>query len=217
MWSVLLIGLGLAMDAFAVSVSSGISIPGLKAFYAIRASLAFGVFQFIMPLAGWYLGKTFAAYIAAWDHWIAFVLLVFIGGKTVAEALMEAAGQGGKTAGRPGEGPEPPETRLPAAGGAASGEKTDTGDIRDLRTLLSLALATSIDALAVGVSFSVLGRGIWDSAALIGGVTAAVCLGGFEAGRRVGSFLRKWSRIAGGLILTGLGIKILLEHLLRAG
>jgi putative Mn2+ efflux pump MntP len=170
-----------------------------------------------MPLAGWYLGKTFAAYIAAWDHWIAFALLLFIGGKTVVEALVGAAGaKGGKRpqgadVKAPGEAPNIPETGTPASGARSD---AGTGDVRDLRTLLSLSVATSIDALAVGVSFSVLGRGIWGNAALIGGVTAVICFAGFEAGRRIGGFLQKWSRIAGGLILAALGVKILLEHLL---
>ena len=88
MLSIVLISLSLAMDAFAVSVSAGIAIENLKTAHALRASLFFGVFQFIMPVAGWYLGGAFAAFISAWDHWIAFGLLAFIGGKMLVEALM---------------------------------------------------------------------------------------------------------------------------------
>jgi putative Mn2+ efflux pump MntP len=189
--SFVLIGLSLSMDAFAISLSSGISIPNLKPFYAIRAALFFGAFQFFMPVAGWYLGNTFVQVIQAWDHWIAFVLLAFVGGKMLLEAFRE----GGK---------EPEEGK----GGAA--------DIRRAGPLLVLALATSIDALAVGLSFSILGQEIWFPAALIGCITLGVCLIGFEFGRRIGLVLKRGAQIAGGLILTGIGVKILLEHLTGA-
>jgi putative Mn2+ efflux pump MntP len=198
MFSVVLIGFSLSMDAFAVSVSSGVSIRDLKIFHAFRASFFFGFFQFAMPVAGWYLGKTFAARIQAVDHWIAFGLLAFIGGKMLFETFK-------------GE-------KKPAA---PDGHEIDTpasqrgGDIRSLPTLFLLAVATSIDALAVGISFSLLGQGIWSSACLIAGITFAVCLTGFEFGRRIGTLLEKWAEIAGGLILIGIGIKILLEHLIE--
>jgi putative Mn2+ efflux pump MntP len=177
------------MDAFAVSVSSGISIKDLKVFHAVRASFFFGFFQFAMPVAGWYLGKTFAARIRLIDHWIAFGLLALIGGKMLFEAIRGEKAEGGP-AGQRG------------------------GDIRSLPTLFVLAVATSIDALAVGLSFSLLGQGIWGAAGLIAGITFSVCLSGFEFGRRVGALLEKWAQIAGGLILIGIGAKILLEHLL---
>jgi putative Mn2+ efflux pump MntP len=191
MISIALMGLSLSMDAFAVSVSSGISIPGLRPFYAVRASLSFGLFQFLMPLAGWFLGGVFAVYIDAVDHWIAFGLLALIGGKELREALSEKAA------------PEPGETGGPRA----------ASDIRNILTLLNLSVATSIDALAVGISLSIMGRSIWFSAAIIGAITFLVCLCGFEFGRRLGRLFRKGARIAGGLILIGMGIKILAEHL----
>ena len=176
--AVILIGFSLSIDAFAVSVGAGIS-RDLKRFHAIRASLFFGLFQFLMPVAGWYLGSTFAAFMQAFDHWIAFGLLAFIGGKMILENLR----------------------------GAES-----SGDVRSLSNLLVLAVATSIDALAVGLSFSVLGHGIWFPAALIGGITFAVCLVGFGFGHLVGALLQKWAGIAGGLVLIGIGLKILIEH-----
>jgi putative Mn2+ efflux pump MntP len=201
-----LIGLGLAMDAFAVSVSSGISIPGLKRRYALRAALFFGVFQFVMPVAGWFLGSAFVAYIAAVDHWIAFGLLAFIGGKTLVEALSPVAS--------PKASPASPEKE---AADAVHPAKLPA-DIRNLKTLFVLALATSIDALAVGISFSITGERIGEAAGIIGGVTFLVCLAGFEFGKRAGAVFkcvnRKSSQIAGGLILIGIGVKILLEHLL---
>ena len=180
MFSVALIGLSLSMDAFAVSVGSGVSIKDLKPFHAARASLSFGLFQFAMPVAGWYLGTAFAAYIQAFDHWAAFGLLTFIGGKMIWESL-----RGSDSA----------------------------GDIRSLSCLLTLSVATSIDALAVGFSFSILSQGIWIPAAAIGGITFMTCLIGFEFGRRIGAFLEKSAGIAGGLILIGIGVKILIEHL----
>jgi putative Mn2+ efflux pump MntP len=195
MTALLLIAFSLSLDAFAVSVSSGIAIPRLRLYHAMRASFFFGFFQFAMPLAGWYLGSIAAdkaagkaagsaAFIETYDHWIAFGLLAFIGGKMLIEALR----------------------RQPD--GAA-----ETGDIRSLKTLLVLALATSIDALAAGISLNIMGHDVWLSAAIIGGVTFAVCLCGFEFGRRIGLALEKWAQLAGGLALIGIGVKILVEHL----
>jgi putative Mn2+ efflux pump MntP len=205
MLSVVLIGLSLSMDAFAVSVSSGIGIPGLRPFYAVRASLFFGFFQFIMPLAGWYLGGAFAGYINAVDHWIAFGLLAFIGGKELREALPK------KAAAATGGPEEPGETR-----GAEKPEESRAG-IQNMLTLLNLSVATSIDALAVGISLNITGHtNIWSSAALIGGITFLVCLSGFEFGRRLGGLFSRGAQIAGGLILIGIGVKILAEHLATA-
>jgi putative Mn2+ efflux pump MntP len=187
MLSVILIGLSLSLDALAASVSSGVSIKELKLFYITRASFCFGLFQFLMPLIGYAVGRTFISYIAAYDHWIAFALLAFIGGKMLKDALSA----------------EPDS----APAGA---------DIRSFGPLLVLAIATSIDALAVGVSFSVTGHNIWTSAALIGGITFAVCFAGFEFGKRIGRLFEKRAVLAGGLILIVLGVKILVEHLSSA-
>jgi putative Mn2+ efflux pump MntP len=183
------------MDAFAVSVSSGVSIRGLRVFHAVRASLLFGVFQFIMPVAGWFLGRAFNSYIQAFDHWIAFALLAFIGGKMILEARRTAASEPDMDA----------EKRTPPKGCA---------DIRSFRMLLTLAAATSVDALAAGLSFSILNQGVWGPAALIGGVTFAVCLTGFGFGRRIGLVFERGAQTLGGLILVGIGVKILVEHLI---
>jgi putative Mn2+ efflux pump MntP len=188
MFSIILIGLSLSLDAFAVSVSSGVSIKGLKPFYCIRASFCFGLFQFAMPMIGFAVGRTFISYIEAYDHWAAFGLLSFIGGKMLKDAL----------------------SAKPA------GEESGGADIRKFGTLLVLALATSIDALAVGVSFSITGPRIAVASALIGVTTFAVCLAGFAFGGRIGRLFEKRAAAAGGLILIGLGIKILVESLLSA-
>jgi putative Mn2+ efflux pump MntP len=186
MIEVLLVALSLSMDAFAVSVSSGICIPHLKKRFALRASFFFGLFQFVMPLLGWFLGSTFVGYIKAVDHWIAFGLLALIGGKMIVE------GRGIKN----------------------SKEECKRTDIRDMKTLLVLALATSIDALAVGISFRIIGEHMIRSSAIIGALTLGVCLFGFEFGRRIGTVLEKWAEISGGIILIGIGVRILLGHLL---
>ncbi|MDR1210625.1 MAG: manganese efflux pump MntP family protein [Spirochaetaceae bacterium] len=180
MVSLVLIALSLALDAFAVSVCAGITVKKRRLFHAVRASFFFALFQFIMPLAGWYLGGAFHAYIENFDHWIAFGLLAVIGCKMLKES---------------------------------GGAKKEKDDIQDMRILLTLALATSIDALAIGLSFNLLGKPIWGSAAFIGAVTFAVCLAGFEFGKRIGSLFKTGAQIAGGLILMGLGVKILMEHL----
>jgi putative Mn2+ efflux pump MntP len=208
MLSIVLIGLSLSMDAFAVSVCSGISIRGISVFHAIRASLFFGIFQFIMPVAGWFLGKTFSSYIQAVDHWIAFGLLAVIGGKMLWEAGQEAL-RASRKAKAAASGVFEPANR-----GSCGAQAADTGaDIRSLRVLLTLAVATSIDALAVGLSFSLLNQGIWGPAALIGGITFVVCLTGFEFGRRIGFMFERGAQMLGGLILIGIGIRILIEHL----
>jgi putative Mn2+ efflux pump MntP len=189
LFSAVLIGFSLSMDAFAISVSSGIAIPGLKPFYALRASFFFGLFQFLMPVAGWFSGNSLASYIDAFDHWVVFVLLSFIGGKMALESLR---GKKEKSAGD----------------GTAK-----TTDIRSLWTLLTVSVTTSIDALAVGVSFSFMNQGIWRNALIIGVVTFCCCMAGFEFGRRLGRYFEKWAGLAGGLMLIGVGTKLLLEHL----
>jgi putative Mn2+ efflux pump MntP len=185
MLSIFLIGLSLSLDAFAVSVSSGISDRGLKSFHILRASLFFGAFQFVMPVIGWHLGNTFASYIEAFDHWIASALLAFIGGKMLFGAM----------------------PRKNSEGIAKKGV-----DLQSLGNLFLLAVASSIDALAVGLSFSMVNRVIYVPALLIGGITLGVCFLGFQFGKKIGAIFETGSQIAGGIILIGIGVKILIEH-----
>ena len=194
MLQTLLISLGLSMDAFAVSVSSGICAKEIKAAHAIRAAAFFGLFQFLMPVAGWLLGSAFKSYIDGFDHWIAFGLLSLIGGKMVKESL--SAKEEGAC-----EDPDVP------------GSVAAMSDIRDLRTLLVLSIATSIDALAVGLSYSMLGVPILVPAAMIGIVTFFVCVAGFEFGKRIGPVLEHRAETVGGLVLIAIGCKILFQHL----
>lgn len=189
MLSYIVAGFALAMDAFAVSVSAGICVAELRFKHALRAAFAFGFFQFAMPLLGFLLGTGFAAYILAWDHWLAFGLLALVGVKMIKESF---------------------EIRDEAA---CSEEDARKKNVLDLRTLLVLAVATSIDALAVGVSYSVIGAPIWLAAGIIGAVTFALCLIGCEFGKRIGARFERWAEVAGGVALIGIGAKILIEHL----
>lgn len=184
-----LVALGLSMDAFAVSVSSGICIPNLKFRHGLRAAASFGLFQFLMPLAGYFAGAVFRELIREYDHWIAFGLLAFVGAKMIKEGF---------------------EVCTDAA---CDEEELRRRNILDPGTLVLLSVATSIDALAVGLSFSVLGQPILLPAAIIGVLTFLVCLGGCEFGKRLGTVFERWAEVAGGAVLVGIGVKILAEHL----
>ena len=191
MISILLIALALSMDAFAVSVASGICVADLRFRLAVRAGPSFGLFQCAMPVAGWLLGSTFSVYIRRFDHWIAFALLAFVGGKMVKESF---------------------EAKDPAS---CSDEEKSKSDIRDFKTLMLLSVATSIDALAVGLYYSVLGTSILGPAVVIGVVTFALCLVGAEFGKRIGARFEAWAELAGGAVLVGIGMKIIIEHLMK--
>lgn len=180
----LLIGVGLSMDAFAVAICQGLSMPRLNWRRAGVIALFFGGFQAAMPMLGWALGSRFAMYIQELDHWVAFVLLGLIGGNMVREAL----------------GPEEAETAC------ASGRL-------DLRQLFLMAVATSIDALAVGVTFAFLEVPILPAASVIGITTFCLSLAGVAVGNFFGARYKRRAELSGGVILILLGVKILLEHL----
>ena len=180
-----LIGVGLSMDAFAVALCKGLGMRRVNYAHAAVIALFFGVFQAVMPLIGWVLGTQFARYITSVDHWIAFALLGYIGGKMIWDALHEA-----------------PET-APCAG---------EGRL-DLKELLMLAVATSIDALAVGITFAFLQVSILPAVATIGLITFSLSFAGVVVGNRFGTRFQKKAEIAGGVVLVLIGLKILLEHL----
>ncbi len=180
-----LIGVGLSMDAFAVAVCKGLCMKRLDVRQALVIALFFGGFQALMPCVGWALGTQFEQLIAPVDHWIAFGLLALIGGKMLWDSFR---GDDGGLA-------------CPADGGI------------DLRELTMLAVATSIDALAVGVTFAFLGADIVLSAGLIGATTFALSLAGVAAGHRFGARYEKPATVIGGVVLILIGLKILLEHL----
>ena len=180
-----LIGVGLSMDAFAVSVCKGLGMSRLNIRQATIISLFFGGFQALMPLIGWALGSQLADLITPIDHWIAFALLAFVGGKMLWDAFHEDDEQG----------EEAQDARL------------------DLKELIMLAIATSIDALAVGVTFAFLRVNIVPAVSFIGCITFLLSAIGLKAGNIIGAKNRSRAEFAGGLVLILMGIKILLEHL----
>ena len=180
----LLIGVGLSMDAFAVAICQGLSMTKIRWGHALTVGLYFGGFQALMPFIGWMLGSQFAGRIQRYDHWIAFILLAFIGGNMIREALSD------------GEDEE-------AAVGAGV----------DHKKLFFMAVATSIDALAVGVTFAFLDTAILPAISLIGCTTFCISVAGVAVGCWFGARYKKRAEVTGGAILVLLGIKILLEHL----
>lgn len=171
------------MDAFAVALCKGLKMPRLSWRYALIIGACFGGFQALMPLGGWLLGTQFEHLITDVDHWVVFALLAFIGGKMIFEAL------------RGGEDDACRDGALEA------------------KELLVLAVATSIDALAVGISFAFLSVRILPAISLIGVTTFALCVLGVAIGNRFGTRYKQRAELAGGVILVLLGVKILLEHL----
>ena len=194
MIELLFIALGLSMDAFAVSVSAAACSKTLRVRHMVRAAGAFGLFQFLMPVAGWLAGSTLAGAISSVDHWVAFALLAFVGGKMLAGAVGELRAD-------------------PEGDACPTGEEAAKRDLSSKRVTVALAFATSVDALAVGIGFSVIGKPAVSPALVIGIVTFFVCLLGFAAGRRAGQALGRYAEIAGGAVLVGIGAKILCEHL----
>ncbi len=212
----LLVGVGLSMDAFAVAIAKGLSMRRVNWRHALVIAAFFGGFQALMPAIGWVAGSLFASYVEAVDHWIAFVLLVFIGAKMLWDAFHddedEAAGARGGAA----------DETTAVADGAADGAAgtalaADGRGAReprlDMRELFLLAVATSIDALAVGVSFAFLEVDIAPAVSVIGCTTFVLSLGGVVVGNFFGSRWEKPATIAGGLVLVFIGTRILLEGL----
>ena len=180
-----LLAIGLSMDAFAVSICKGLGMKKINLKVAVVLGLFFGGFQAGMPVIGWALGSQFLGIIGPIDHWIAFILLAFIGGKMLWEAFTEGEDEGdGKDA-----------------------EKIDLGEY------LILAIATSIDALAVGISFAALSVDIVPAVSLIGATTFIFSVAGVAIGHTFGSRYEKPASIVGGVVLILIGLKILLEHL----
>ena len=178
---ILLISIGLAMDAFAVSVCKGLAMKKMSWKKAIIIGLYFGIFQAVMPVIGYFLGTTFERFITNVDHWVAFILLVGIGINMVKEAFDK--------------------------------ESENRNDNVDMKTMLVLSIATSIDALAIGITFACLKIHIVMPVITIGLITFIISIIGVKIGNRFGDKYEKKAEIMGGVILILLGIKILLEHL----
>ena len=182
-WELVVLAVGLSMDAFAVSICKGLALQRVSWKECCIAGAWFGGFQALMPLTGYLLGSRFASYIERWDHWIAFVLLAFIGGNMIRESREQEE------------------------------EEIEHGGSIRYRELFTLAVATSIDALAVGVSFAFLGVRIAPAVTLIGCTTFVLTLAGVWVGNLFGSRYKSRAELTGGIILILIGVKILLEHL----
>lgn len=179
----LFLAVGLSMDAFAVAVCKGLSLRKISGKHLLLVGAWFGGFQMLMPIIGYFLGSTFERYITEWDHWVAFALLVFIGGNMIHESFSKE---------------EPVDASL------------------SFRSMLPMAIATSIDALAVGITFAFLMDSVGEmmlSVLLIGVVTFTLSAVGVKVGSVFGAKYRSGAQLAGGVILVLLGLKILLEHL----
>jgi putative Mn2+ efflux pump MntP len=182
--SLLLISLGLSADCFAVAVSGSIALKRVFPLQVVRLALAFGFAQAVMPLLGWLAGRTVVDIISTYDHWVAFALLAGVGGKMLWEAFHAEEGQ------------------------------TSNTDITRGIMLLTLAVATSIDSLAVGLSFAFLEVNIALASVTIGLVAFIVTAVSFLIGMKLGSIMEKRAEMIGGLVLIAIGIRIVLEHLL---
>ncbi len=181
----LFIAVSLAMDAFAVSVSNGLLLPKIRIRHAVTFGAFFGVFQFIMPLIGYFLASSFSSYITAFDHWIAFILLALIGGNMIKESF-------------------------------SGDEDTEAvqANIMSVKNLTILAIATSIDALAVGVTFALVDSGnIWFSCTVIGVVAFVISYIGVMLGKKISGVFQTYAERVGGCVLVIIGLKILIEHL----
>ena len=176
----IIIAIGVSMDAFAVSVSKGLSSPNLRPRHALSAGLWFGGFQALMPVIGYFLGLSFADLVSTVDHWIAFVLLGVIGGNMIKESFDK--------------------------------DSQNANPDFSVKAMLPLAIATSIDALAIGVSFAFLKVNIWSAVLLIGLTTAVFSAGGVYIGKFFGLRYKSKAEFTGGFILIAMGLKILLEH-----
>lgn len=183
LWDLFVIAVALSMDAFAVSICKGLSVCRLEKRHMLSAGLWFGAFQGLMPLAGYLLGVNFRGLITSIDHWIAFVLLGFIGFNMVREAL------------------------------GSEGDACDCNASFAFREMLTLAVATSIDALAVGVTFAFLQVDIVPAVSFIGVITFVLSMIGIKIGNVFGARYKKKAELFGGVVLIGMGLKILLEHL----
>ncbi len=179
---ILIIAVGVSMDAFAVSICKGLSVRRLRPKHAGLTALWFGGFQALMPLIGFYLGVSFAGFVESVDHWIAFILLGIIGGNMLKESFSKE-------------------------------EDVNVDPDFSFRTMLAMAVATSIDALAIGVSFAFLNVNIWYAVLFIGLTTGLFSAVGVYIGNMFGSRYKSGAEFAGGFILIVMGIRILAEHL----
>ncbi|GAA0713666.1 manganese efflux pump MntP family protein [Paraclostridium ghonii] len=193
--SILLMSFALAMDAFAVSITKGMTMKNITIKLAFKIAFFFGLFQGVMPLIGWALGISFEGYIKAFDHWIALILLSFLGIKMIYESI---------------KGEPEDEVALDITQDNMQSDLDDS-DIK-IKDLIILSIATSIDALAVGVSFAFLNISIIPVVSAIAIITFIVCFVGVLIGKQIGPMLKNYAEIIGGVILILIGLNIFNEH-----
>ncbi|HUS77561.1 MAG TPA: manganese efflux pump MntP family protein [Patescibacteria group bacterium] len=181
-YSILLLAIGLAMDAFSVATITGVNSKKVTINQASKMSLTFGAFHGFMPILGWFAGSTIVFMISKYDHWVAFLLLVFVGGRMIVDAFRKG------------------------------GEASDISSLSNL-DLLIFSIAVSIDAVAVGLSFYLEKIQVFVPALIIGTVTFIFTMLGLKLGTQTGRLLGKWSQVIGGVILIGIGLRIVLTHL----
>lgn len=189
---IVILALGLSMDAFAVSVCRGLSLKKITLADMFTAGVWFGGFQALMTAAGFFLGSTLSGFISEYDHWIAFVLLCFLGLNMIKEGLEDGFGKGKEN-----------EVQ----------KNSDRKSVLGVKAMFFLAVATSIDALATGITLAFLKVGILFPAFVIGGITFLLSAGGIKCGNVFGARYQWKAELAGGIILILIGLKILLEHL----
>ena len=182
-YSILLLSVGLAMDAFSVALVAGFGMGKVKLADSLKISGTFGLAHIIMPTVGWFLGSTVLELIQRWDHWIAFLLLAIVGGKMLREGLDENA------------------------------EEIDAKELLGMTSLLMFTIAVSIDALAVGLSFSVQGLSIWVPSLYMGAGTLIFTFVGLNIGNRTGQRFGKRAQVFGGIVLILIGLRIVLAHM----
>ena len=181
--TVLILAIGLSMDSFAVSIGCGLNEQKISFRHAAKISFSLAFFQGVLPVAGWYMGTGIKVYVEDFDHWIAFLLLLFLGGKMIFESFKK--------------------------------NDNETADIYSWRHIITLSIATSIDALVVGFSYALASsRNIFGGALIIGAVTFFFAMLGIRIGKDVGCSFGPKVELLGGVILVGIGLKVLLQHTL---
>lgn len=229
-WELILIAVSLSADAFAVSMCRGLEMRRVNVRHAFVIALFFGLFQAAMPVIGYFAAKLVADYITAYDHWIAFGLLALLGAKMIYDGIKEGVEErkrreakkltetasvtpdtDGETAPEEASGANSvPPSSCACKGDVAAGAAREKLDIKKL---LVMSVATSIDALAIGVTFAFLNVNLWLAVSLIGGITFALSLTGVFLGHCIGAKFKDKATVFGGVVLVLIGLKILLEHL----
>lgn len=182
-YSLVLLSIGLAMDAFSVAIASGFGLGKMKLADSLKVSSSFGAAHIIMPILGWFLGSTVVTFIQRWDHWLAFILLAYVGGRMLREGLNEDI------------------------------KAIEASDLLEFTSLIMFTVAVSIDALAVGLSFSLQGLSIWIPSLFMGAGTLIFTFIGLNIGNKTGQQYGKKAQIVGGFILILIGLRIVFLHI----